>query len=213
MGGSSDPSVLRSPGATPQKGRAAHGPRHPAVTSPPRQCYSCVRFRLFGFSGILLGFMFGVLSLWGWDTVGLVPFKTCPLLGKLFVVLSFFSVCLVDFVVVALSLSLSPRRWGNPNPVWGLGFPLCSLLLGQALRVRPVLRAPQVHLGQAPLLFFCFFFFFPLRRRRSLVCWSVRWRSVAFLFGCFVFRLVVGGCCFGSVGPFFAVHARWVGWM
>ena len=51
--------------------------------------------------------MFGVLSLWGWDTVGLVPFKTCPLLGKLFVVLFFFSGCLVDFVVVALSLSLS----------------------------------------------------------------------------------------------------------
>ena len=38
MGGSSDPSVLRSPGATPQKGRAAHGPRHPAVIIPLRLC-------------------------------------------------------------------------------------------------------------------------------------------------------------------------------
>ena len=127
MGGSSDPSVLRSPGATPQKGRAAHGPRHPAVTSPPRQCYFCVRFRLFGFSGILLGFIFGVLSLWGWETVGLAPFKTCPLLGKLFVVLSFFSGCLVDFVVVALSLFLSlslSQALGKPKPRLGFGFPL-----------------------------------------------------------------------------------------
>ena len=38
MGGSSDPSVLRSPEATLQKGRAAHGPRHPAVIIPLRLC-------------------------------------------------------------------------------------------------------------------------------------------------------------------------------
>ena len=48
VGGSSDPSVLRSPGATPQKGRAAHGPRHPAVTSSSETMLflcqvSCVR--------------------------------------------------------------------------------------------------------------------------------------------------------------------------
>ena len=33
MGGFLDPSVSRSPGASPQASRAAHGPRHPAVTS------------------------------------------------------------------------------------------------------------------------------------------------------------------------------------
>ena len=36
VGRSSDPSVPRSPGASPQKCRAAHGPRHPAVRNPPR---------------------------------------------------------------------------------------------------------------------------------------------------------------------------------
>ena len=93
------------------------------------------------------------VGLYVWDSLvsgagimfGLVPFKTCPLLAKLFVVLVFFS--LVVWLVssssfslslslsLSLSFSLSLRRWGNPSPVWGLGFPLCSLLLGRALRV------------------------------------------------------------------------------
>ena len=211
MGGSSDPSVLRSPGATPQKGRAAHGPRHPAVTNPPRQCYFCVRFRLFGFSGILLGFMFGVLSFWGWDTVGLVPFKTCPLFGKLFVVLSSFSGCLVDFVVVALSLSLSLslRRWGNPNPVWGLGFPLCSLLAGRGLRHRSGPHAPHFPLGIAPAPVFFFSFASP-----SFVGLLVGLVAVGcVLVWVFCFSACGGWCCFGSVGPFFALHAKYVGWL
>ena len=38
VGGYLYPSVLRSPGATPQKSRAAHGPRHPAVIIPLRLC-------------------------------------------------------------------------------------------------------------------------------------------------------------------------------
>ena len=36
VGGSSDPSVPRSSGVSLQKGRAAHGPRHPALTNPLR---------------------------------------------------------------------------------------------------------------------------------------------------------------------------------
>ena len=32
VGGSSDPLLLRSPGVSPQKGKVAHGPRHPSVT-------------------------------------------------------------------------------------------------------------------------------------------------------------------------------------
>ena len=37
-GGSSDPSVPRSPGVTLQEGRAAHGPLHPAVNIPLGIC-------------------------------------------------------------------------------------------------------------------------------------------------------------------------------
>ena len=183
MGGSSDPSVLRSPGATPQKGRAAHGPRHPAVTSPPRQCYSCVRFRLLGFSGMLLGFMFGVLSLWGWYNVGLVPFKTCPLLGKLFVVLFFslvvwlilsssFSLSLslsLFLFLFSLSLSLSLRCWGNPNPVWGFGFPLvfsaCWPRTTSSIRTSCSAYSSR-HRSRS-----CFFFFLCV----AVVRWSVGW--------------------------------------
>ena len=44
VGGYLYPSVLRSPGATPQKCRAAHGPRHPAVTIPLRLCMLGVCF-------------------------------------------------------------------------------------------------------------------------------------------------------------------------
>ena len=55
VGGYLYPSVLRSPGATPQRCRAAHGPRHPAVTSPPRFCWFCIWF-LLGFSGLDVGY-------------------------------------------------------------------------------------------------------------------------------------------------------------
>ena len=51
VGGYLYPSVLRSPGVTPQECRSAHGPLHPAVTSPPRLCWLCVWF-LLGLSGM-----------------------------------------------------------------------------------------------------------------------------------------------------------------
>ena len=82
---------------------------------------------MFGFSGILLGFMFGVLSLWGWDNVGLVPFKTCPLLGKLFVVQFFFFslvVWLISSSSLSLFLSLSLSGAGETQTPLGFGFPL-----------------------------------------------------------------------------------------
>ena len=85
---------------------------------------------------------------------------------------TFFS---LSFFFFSLSLSLSLRRWGNPNPVWGLGFPLCSLLPGRGLRLQPVLRAQHLHLGFAPAPAFFF-----SRRRRSLVgWWSVSFCSVS----------------------------------
>ena len=55
VGGYLYPSVLRSPGVTPQECRAAHGRLHPAVTSPPRLCWFCIWFML-GFSGMDVGY-------------------------------------------------------------------------------------------------------------------------------------------------------------
>ena len=50
-GGSSEPSVPRSPEMTPQECRAAHGPRHPAMTSPLRLCSVC-GFSVSGQTGV-----------------------------------------------------------------------------------------------------------------------------------------------------------------
>ena len=55
-GGFLDPSVPRSPGASPQESRAAHGPRHPAVTIPPRLCLNGDRSLVRCFRDICLVF-------------------------------------------------------------------------------------------------------------------------------------------------------------
>ena len=55
VGGYLYPSVLRSPGVTPQKCRAAHGPLHPAVTSPPRLCWFGIWY-FVRFSGLVVGY-------------------------------------------------------------------------------------------------------------------------------------------------------------
>ena len=76
VGGYLYPSVLRSPGVTPQKCRAAHGPLHPAVTSPPRLCWFCVWF-LSGFSGMDVWVFCVVLLVSGVGILfDLVPFRT-----------------------------------------------------------------------------------------------------------------------------------------
>ena len=67
-------SVLRSPGVTPQECRAAHGPLHPAVTSPPRLCWCCIWF-LLGFSGMDVGYSVWFFSLWGWHGVWFVALQ------------------------------------------------------------------------------------------------------------------------------------------
>ena len=75
VGGSSDPSVLRSPGASPQKSRAAHGPLHPAVIIPPRLCLigewlCCSEF---------LGYMFGLFVRHSWSLGSKCCLVWCPL--------------------------------------------------------------------------------------------------------------------------------------
>ena len=64
VGGSSDPWVLRSPGATPQKGRAAHGPRRPAVIIPLRLCLLGKWHCCSGLLGLCLVCLFGIFGLW-----------------------------------------------------------------------------------------------------------------------------------------------------
>ena len=91
---------------------------------------------------------------------GLVPFKTSPLFALVFVVLSFFSFVMGMFAGdVFLSVFLSLRRWGNPNPFWGLGFPpLVTLHPGRGLRARPVRLhfSPSPRPRPAPAVFFLF---------------------------------------------------------
>ena len=113
---------------------------------------------LFGvpwvFVGFLCGFMvFGVEMLFG-----LVPFKTSPC--SLWCLLSSLSFLFVGMFAgdVFVRVFLFLKRWGNPNPVWGLGFPLCSLLPGHALRPRSVRLAPFIHRGIAPVRVGFFFF-------------------------------------------------------
>ena len=178
------PSVSRSP---PRHLRTSGRPMGPATPYTQTQFF---RTNCFGFVWLLLGlrlvcgcccsdFSGEIIRLFGF-----VPFRTCPLLADVFVVLSLF---LWLFGCARRRRLLSFflfRRWGNPNPFWGLGFPLCSLLPERGLRLPPVLRAQLVHLGIAPAPVFFFFF---ASSSSSLVCWLVLWRSVAFVFGCFLF--------------------------
>ena len=135
MGGYLYPSVLRSPGVTPQKCRAAHGPRHPAVTTPLRlyligewSFVRCFRDSCLVFCVVVL--VLGVEMLFG-----LVPFRTCPRVR--------FGVCCPLFLLFcygdvrrrrfSLCLSLS-QTLGKPKPHLGFGFPLVTLHPGRALR-------------------------------------------------------------------------------
>ena len=75
VGGYLYPSVLQSPGVTPQKCRAAHGPLHPAVTSPPRLCWFGIWY-FVRFSGLVVGYVVWFLVSGVGMVFGLVPFKT-----------------------------------------------------------------------------------------------------------------------------------------
>ena len=121
---------------------------------------------------------------------GLVPFKTCPLFGLLFVVLSFFLRLLgcssTPFLVfshsLSLSLSLSLSGAGEPQTPAGFVFPLVFLRPGRGLRLRPVPLHLLLHQGFAPhLFFFCF--------SPSLVFW---WWLFLGCGGCFR-PLLLGG--------------------
>ena len=159
MGGVQGPSVSRSPGAAPQKkaGRPM-GPSTPRCTDPWRRLWFFCFFFCCG-----LGFVICCLFRVFVSGVGLLSGFLSPSSPDLCVV--FLSVSLLSSCVWLVSstpcfLFLFLRCWGNPN-LFGLGFPLCSLRPAHALRPRPVLRVPHVHLGVAPAPVFFFFPFFP----------------------------------------------------
>ena len=60
-GGSLEPSVFPSPQLTPQDGKAAHGPRHPAMNIPLRFCRDYIsfagRFFWMGFCSVVKFFL------------------------------------------------------------------------------------------------------------------------------------------------------------
>ena len=106
-------------------------------------------------------------------------------------VLLFSFVRWVSSMPCSLFLVFSLRRWGNPN-LFGLGFPLCSLLPARGLRLRPVLPPLQLHPGYAqPLFFFFLFFFFFvfIARFPVRIFLSFGHVGVGFLGGCLVFGL------------------------
>ena len=154
-GGSRGGGVFRPLGTTVPWGDSPRGqgrpwPLHPEVTSPPRLCWFCVWF-LLGFSGMDVGYS-------NWCSLSLVlecclvwcPSGPDPCMPRCWLSLLFFFVFGIVVGVVFL-LSLFLRCWGNPNPFWVLGFPLCLF---------PSPRSP-------PRLVFLFLF--------STLAWVVFW--------------------------------------
>ena len=130
---------------------------------------------------------------------GLVPFKTCPFFGLLFVVLFFFLWLLgcssTTFFFFSVSLSLSGA--GEPQTPAGFVFPLVSLRPGRGLRLRPVPLHFLLHPRPrpAPVFFFLFCFFFVARLPARCFSRSLSWfwlvspgvglgRSVCFALTC-----------------------------
>ena len=134
----------------------------PCSYTPLRLCLISAWF-LFGSFGIYVWSVCEVFLVSGVEMLfGLVPFKTCPFFGLLFVCPFFFSLVVgmfVDdvFLFLCLSLSLSLSGAGEPQTPAGFVFPLVSLRPGRGLRLRPVPLHFLLHQGLAPHLFFFFF--------------------------------------------------------
>ena len=158
---------------TPQECRAAHGPRHPAMTSPLRLCSVC-GFSVSGQTGVCSCICAVILS-----RGPVVCLQLCPLRLDLFLIiclrLSLFSLfrqlCplrLDLFLIICLRLSLLSvsvvccRRCfflflfsqvlGKCKPP-RFAFPLVTLHPGHGLRLQPVLRRPHFPKVPAPRVF------------------------------------------------------------
>ena len=188
VGGYLYPSVLRSPGVTPQECRAAHGPLHPAVTSAPRLCWFCSWFFVRVIWNCCWAFV------WGFSSLGLECCLVCRPSGPDPIVRFgvgsplFLFFCCWDVRRRRFSLFLSLSQvLGKPKPRLGFGFPLVTLHPGHDLPLGPVLHHRQLLLGHRPAPVF---FFFVVVVRWSgggssrFVCGVLGWRVVSVLVGC-----------------------------
>ena len=124
VGGSSDPSVPRSPGVSPQKAQGGPWAPPPCSVNCSETLSGCVCFSV-RFSGMDVGYSVWFFSVSGVGIMllGLVPFRTCPLLAEVFVVLFFLWMFGWFRRRRSLSFFLS-QVLGKPKPLFGgLGFP------------------------------------------------------------------------------------------
>ena len=120
VGGSSDPSVPRFPGVSPQKEQGGPWAPPPCSVKSSATCWVCIWFYVrFLWDGCWVFFVVFFVCLWGWNPSGPDPCLPSCLLSSLSL-----SVYLVGSPTTLLCLFSSLRRWGNPSPC-GLGFPLC----------------------------------------------------------------------------------------
>ena len=197
VGGSSDPSVPRSPGVTFQE--KAGRPMGPSTLRCEHLWEVVVVYvgLLFWFCSFLFVlceavvisqgsvFVFGPLS----------PSRPDPCLFFNCLFSSFFS--LSGAFVDAVPLSL--RRWGNPN-LFGLGYLLCFFDLHALSDIDPYIF-PYTYTKASPRT--CFFFSY-FRRRRSFA------GLVFFLVSGLVGAGCLGGCFVPGLGPCWvaALHYR-----
>ena len=149
MGGYLYPSVLRSPGVTPQKCRAAHGPRHPAVTTPLRLYLIGEWFFVRCFRDSCLVCCVVVLVLGVEMLFGLVPFRTCHRVR--------FGVCCpLFFLSVFFFFSLSLSGTGETQTPFGVWVSPCvsSSWTRSAMTTRSSCSAPLTSQAPAPVFFF-----------------------------------------------------------
>ena len=172
-GGPRTPRYHGPPGCFTRKSMADHGPRRrPAMSSPPNWFF--VRFFWDGCCFLVVR----CFCLWGWNAV-----RFCALQD---LTLACYNGCCPLSLSLAVScvrrrcffLSLSLRRWGNPNPFWGLGFPLCLFILDADSDFDPYfLLLTYTKATPSP----CFFFFF--------------FASASFVFLVWVFSFCSGAVC------------------
>ena len=149
--GSSDPSVPRSPRVSPKRGRAAHGPRHPAMNVPLGLCRGLCQFVVMLFRSFF-ALMIRLFFLTGWYVVGCFALQAPTRVWITICVLLFTSLCLVCSPTPFLSLSLSSSQaLGKPKPLW-FGFPL--VFRGHNLSLPPVPRGRHLHQGLRPACVF-----------------------------------------------------------
>ena len=119
--------------------------------------------------------------------LGLVPFRTCPLLVQKCLAVLSFSLDVWLWSTTSFSLFLSLSGAGETQTHFGFGFPLVSLHPGHDLPLQSVRLAPTPT-SRFPHPLLCFFFSF--RRRSSFAGMVVGWlRSGWSLFVCLCFSV------------------------